>query len=316
MKKKVFLLFSAFTVLPLLCNSLAILLLLGLAGAAKPFLAMAPQIGSAIGATLILLVLPILSAVVVFVVGWLLMRKWLFNRPQPATVAPSLPLDKIATDLIHDLRHPIQNLQNSLRVLDKAAADPLLLATIQKNVDRELTKINKFLYNLDHFTTERPILPIKTDLHTLIADAVDSLASGASNKNIVLTFNPHPSPVYVLGDPFALERLLSNLLTNAIESIEALPANSLHAREVAVSTDVENDTAILKVSDTGIGIEPERLATLFESLSTTKAKGLGLGLAITNKIIVAHKGRIEVESELGNGSTFTVYLPFFTASRR
>lgn len=63
------------------------------------------------------------------------------------------------------------------------------------------------------------------------------------------------------------------------------------------------------VKDTGVGISPENMKKLFEPLFTTKAKGIGLGLAVSQKLVEANGGRIEVQSEAGKGSTFTVYLP-------
>jgi signal transduction histidine kinase len=66
---------------------------------------------------------------------------------------------------------------------------------------------------------------------------------------------------------------------------------------------------LIAIKDTGAGITPENMKKLFEPLFTTKAKGIGLGLAVSKKLVEANGGRIEVESEVGKGSTFTVYLP-------
>ena len=71
---------------------------------------------------------------------------------------------------------------------------------------------------------------------------------------------------------------------------------------------------VIAVHDTGMGIPPENMGKLFEPLFTTKTKGIGLGLAVSQRLIEANDGRIEARSEPGKGSTFTVYLPVFRSS--
>ncbi len=78
---------------------------------------------------------------------------------------------------------------------------------------------------------------------------------------------------------------------------------------MTISAQVEKETIALAVQDTGIGIPPENMANLFEPLFSTKTIGIGLGLAVSQKLVEANDGRIEVESEPGAGTTFTIYLP-------
>jgi signal transduction histidine kinase len=73
---------------------------------------------------------------------------------------------------------------------------------------------------------------------------------------------------------------------------------------------------VIAVSDTGVGIPPENMKKLFEPLFTTKPKGIGLGLAVSRKLVEANGGRIEVESEVGKGSTFTLWLPVHAVTAR
>jgi signal transduction histidine kinase len=108
-----------------------------------------------------------------------------------------------------------------------------------------------------------------------------------------------------------VEQVLGNLVVNACQamvstsSTKGVPKGS---RLTLTATRKEKMVAIA-VQDTGVGIPPENMAKLFEPLFTTKAKGIGLGLAVSRKLAEANEGRIEVESEPGKGSTFTLYLP-------
>jgi signal transduction histidine kinase len=80
--------------------------------------------------------------------------------------------------------------------------------------------------------------------------------------------------------------------------------------KLTISAVVQNDRIAIEVQDTGGGIPPENMSKLFEPLFTTKAKGIGLGLTICKNLVEANGGRIEVQSEPGHGSTFTIFLPF------
>ena len=106
----------------------------------------------------------------------------------------------------------------------------------------------------------------------------------------------------VLVDPGQMEQVVGNLVMNASQ---AMPGGG----SLTISAVKKGGEVILAVKDTGVGISPENMARLFEPLFTTKAKGIGLGLAVSKKLAEANGGKIEVQSVLGKGSTFMLYLP-------
>jgi signal transduction histidine kinase len=91
--------------------------------------------------------------------------------------------------------------------------------------------------------------------------------------------------------------------------LAAKPAST--EKKLKVSVAEQHDMMKITVSDTGPGIPPENLVKLFQPLFTTKTKGIGLGLAVSQKLVEANGGKIEVESAVGKGSAFTVYLPIY-----
>ena len=104
-----------------------------------------------------------------------------------------------------------------------------------------------------------------------------------------------------------IEQVLGNLTTNACQ---AMPEGGRLTIVAQRAEPGNGQPAVrIQVNDTGSGITPENLKKLFEPLFTTKTRGIGLGLAVSRKLAEANGGRIEVESEVGKGSTFTVYLP-------
>jgi two-component system NtrC family sensor kinase len=116
-----------------------------------------------------------------------------------------------------------------------------------------------------------------------------------------------PSSPQVMVDPEGIHTCLMNLVTNAIE---AFPKDSSGGEVVVSSRDDEAAGLYLQVKDTGEGMSKEVKQQIFESLFSTKgARGTGLGLALTQKIVRDHGGTIKVESELKQGSCFTIILP-------
>src|SRR4029450_7854927 len=108
------------------------------------------------------------------------------------------------------------------------------------------------------------------------------------------------------GDLFALNRVYRNLIINAFQATGP-------RGQVLIRTRRQDDQAVIEIVDTGCGIPSERLATIFDDFVTTKRRGLGLGLAISKKVVEQLGGTISVESEVGVGSTFTVRFPLTRA---
>lgn len=145
-------------------------------------------------------------------------------------------------------------------------------------------------------------------LEKLLSRQVEFMRPSAQEHQVRIEFKPPATTALVLGDEQSLEQVFSNLITNAIKYNR--PDGS-----VAVSVREEDDFLVVDVSDTGIGIGREHLPLIFDQFyrvsrrEDQKVKGTGLGLAIAKKIVEAHNGSIQVNSEPGQGSTFSVRLP-------
>jgi signal transduction histidine kinase len=158
-------------------------------------------------------------------------------------------------------------------------------------------------------------------VQTLVDEALLVLARDPQKDGIALRVQVQPD-LFVNVDPIQLEQVLLNLLINARHAMLG-KGGSLTVKASAVE---EHGTATemrLQVIDTGPGIPEKLLPKIFQPFFTTKgtarrgeAKGTGLGLAICREIIEHHRGRIEVQSVVGKGTTFTVYLPLATTANR
>jgi signal transduction histidine kinase len=105
----------------------------------------------------------------------------------------------------------------------------------------------------------------------------------------------------VFADPGQIEQVMGNLTVNACQSMPLGGKMTVSARRLKRKVAIE-------VKDTGVGISPDNIKRLFEPLFTTRAKGIGLGLPVSQKLAIANGGRIKVKSQPGQGSTFTLYL--------
>jgi signal transduction histidine kinase len=112
-----------------------------------------------------------------------------------------------------------------------------------------------------------------------------------------------PSSIELFIDPNLFERVFNNMITN---SIQAMPDGG----KIMIKSEDEDDYILIHIMDEGTGIPDEAKERIFTPLFTTKAKGTGLGLAVCKRIIEAHGGYINFESNEGKGTTFTIQLPF------
>ena len=158
------------------------------------------------------------------------------------------------------------------------------------------------LEDLRHLARPTPIERFPVDVNRSVANVVESMRSLAGTAGLTIEARLAHKPPYIEGDLFALGRVYRNLILNAIEATS--PGGS-----IGVTTEGQDDQVRISIADTGLGIPPDRLAPIFEDFKTTKRRGLGLGLAISSKIVEQLNGTISVTSEVGKGTTFTLTFP-------
>jgi signal transduction histidine kinase len=213
---------------------------------------------------------------------------------------------RISVGLVHDISHPIQNIGNSCKLIVKMWDDLEYRESFKRTVERELAQIKRVLDDLRNVARPIPLERFPIDVNKAIAELVDSMLPTAENAGVTLETELVFGPLYVEGDLFALNRVYRNLITNALQ---ATPPRG----QVVVRTLRQSDQAVIEVADTGCGIPPERLDTIFDDFVTTKRRGLGLGLAISKKVVEQLGGTIAVTSQIGLGSTFSMRFPLTKA---
>jgi signal transduction histidine kinase len=209
---------------------------------------------------------------------------------------------RMAAGLVHDLSHPVQNIGNSCKLIVRVFDDPEYRQTFTRTIDREIDTLKRVLDDLRNVARPAAVERFPLDINRSVADIVESMRGFADESGIALDAKFSSDPVIIEGDVFALGRVYRNLITNAIQATEA-------GGRVTVTTLRDRDKVEVRITDTGSGIPPERLAAIFDDFVTTKKRGLGLGLAITKRIVEQLNGTIAVTSEVGKGTTFTMRFP-------
>jgi C4-dicarboxylate-specific signal transduction histidine kinase len=124
-------------------------------------------------------------------------------------------------------------------------------------------------------------------------------------RNVVVNVDLSSDPCVINGDQVLLQQVLVNLVVNAMDAMAEMPSSR---RQITVTSEVRAAAVVVSVRDTGPGLPPDIISTLFTPFVTTKSRGLGIGLTIVRTIIDAHGGTIEASNNPEGGATFTVTL--------
>jgi signal transduction histidine kinase len=213
---------------------------------------------------------------------------------------------RIAAGLVHDISHPIQNIGNSCKLILKMYDDLEYRDLFRRTVDRELAAIKRVLDDLRNVARPIPLEHFPLDLNRTIADVLETMKPVAETAGLALNAALTDAAPFIEGDVFALGRVYRNLILNAMQA-------TAPGGDVTVSTALDRDRARIVIADTGCGIPADRLPKIFDDFITTKRRGLGLGLAISRKIVEQLGGTIAVVSEVGRGTTFTLEFPAIKA---
>jgi len=214
---------------------------------------------------------------------------------------------RFLADVGHELRTPLTVIKGNTSLMRRmSCGDEESLESIESEVDRLTRLVGDLLFLAQAESGKLPMIYQTVELDSLTLEAMSQLSVLASDK-IKLRLGDFDQ-VQVCGDRDRIKQVLLNLIGNAI--------NYTPAGEVVIGVGKVENMARLTISDTGPGIPPEDLPHIFERFyraekarTRSKTKGFGLGLSIAYWIVHNHNGRIEVDSKLGAGTTFSVWIP-------
>ena len=218
-------------------------------------------------------------------------------------------LGQLAASIAHEVNNPLSGILTYDQLLIRKTKDGTLTAETAldylSKMERELTRSTKLIRNLLDFARQSPLVFKPVNLNEIVGRAYDLASHAAKLQHIKVITQYADSMPSLSADPDQLQQVFTNLMVNAIQ---AMPEGGT----LTLRTSVASGGLIVDVCDTGCGISSENMGKLFTPFFTTKreVKGVGLGLAVSYGIVQRHKGRIDVKSKLGEGTTMSVFLPF------
>jgi len=264
----------------------------------------------------LLILLPATPVVVLSV--FLIARRYSAGSPggkQKAGSDESKEWERVLGELAHEIKNPVSTIKINLRLISEQIQSKWLPAgeADKKEIDSALRKIsviekeNDRLGQIleDFVKFARPAQPrfSSVDINELVTDMIDFYQPQAHKHSIAIKSELYSRQLFCKIDPDMLKQVLLNLFINAREAMSG-------GGELVIRTGKKAGNVLIEVQDTGVGIGSDDIANIFDAYYSARKDGSGLGLATAKRVITAHRGTIEVKSEPGKGSLFTIRLPF------
>ena len=219
--------------------------------------------------------------------------------------------------MAHEIKNPLVTIKTFTQLLPERYADDDFRDDFSTLVAHEVSRIDGIVNELLSFS--KPTKPhlIPMNLHDVIGQILKLTHEQMVQNNIVANDVLNASKHRILGDAKLLSQALINLTLNAVEAIGTegtITIRTMNSDYRFANGDGPDESAIkecvrIQISDSGHGIAPEHIKQIFDPFFTRKSEGTGMGLSVAHGIIQEHHAAIDVESEIGKGTTFYIYIP-------
>jgi signal transduction histidine kinase len=216
-------------------------------------------------------------------------------------------LGEMAAGLAHEIRNPLGAIKGAAQFLDPSADKPesKFLGIIVEEVDRLNRVVTQFLdYSKPHGADMKTV-----DLSGLVQKTVEKIQPSLDPTRVRLVFYPAKQGALVMAAPEQIQQVLINLIQNSVKALEGRKDGVIDVSVQVEDSAMGGGEIVAAVADNGKGIKKENIEKLFIPFFTTSPSGTGLGLSISQKIVEAHRGRIEVATEEGKFARFSTVLP-------
>jgi two-component system NtrC family sensor kinase len=213
-------------------------------------------------------------------------------------------LGQLAAGVAHELNNPLGTITLFSSMLKKDLAHNEKWKKDINLIIQEAERAAKIVKDLLSFSRETKLKPGLVNINSIIQDAVSLLVKRSLFRNIQVKQELESSVPTTFADPDLLKQVFFNIILNGAQAMEGSGILTIRSQPKNEGRAIE-----IQIEDTGKGIKEDHLSRLFDPFFTTKEKGTGLGLALVYGIVSKHKGTIDVESELGKGTTFLIKMP-------
>jgi two-component system cell cycle sensor histidine kinase/response regulator CckA len=221
---------------------------------------------------------------------------------------------ELAAGLAHEIKNPLAGIQGAVDILIRRREQNDPESEVLNGIRSEVIRIDKTVRALLERARPRVLALKSNSIIEVVRRAVNLARAQVATRverghRITIEFNPPDEPIVASVDAAQIEDSVLNLIINAIEATDGTGCVTVRVSRLPDEVAEANDQVAIEVADKGRGIGEENLARIFNPFFTTRSSGTGLGLPAVRRIVRAHGGRVEVKTVLGEGSTFTIYLP-------
>jgi signal transduction histidine kinase len=215
-------------------------------------------------------------------------------------------IGQFSTSIAHEIRNPLNFISLSIDHIkekytpqngeSKETFDSLIM-----NIKNEIQRVSRFAESFLEYGRPLEINTKPTDIRQLIEDVLELILAKAQKEHIIIERDFETMPELFM-DPDLIKTCLYNVILNSFQSMHK-------GGKLVIRTKIVNTKCCISFEDTGEGIPEDKLARIFDPFFTTKTSGLGLGLALTKRVMEEHKGKVEIKSTKGIGTTVSLFLP-------
>jgi signal transduction histidine kinase len=227
-------------------------------------------------------------------------------------------LGTMAAGIAHDIRNPLTSILIFSQLMSLHYDDSDVREKFNRVVPRELERVQAVIEDMMELARPASVHREPANLNDILSQVLELFESQVEKQGIKISSEYDLDLPFCMADRKRLHRCFSNLVSNAFQAMPS--GGELTVRTRRIPSMIFPDTGLpdprpepalqITIADTGQGISADRLSRIFDPFYTTKEKGLGLGMAIAHRIVEDHRGTIDVQSEVGLGSIFTVCIPF------
>ncbi|HOV89856.1 MAG TPA: [Fe-Fe] hydrogenase large subunit C-terminal domain-containing protein [Syntrophorhabdaceae bacterium] len=211
-------------------------------------------------------------------------------------------IGQLAAGVAHEINNPLGTIMIYAHILQKGFDKDDPRRDDIEIIISEANRAKEIVQGLLSFARETKLKPGPTNINDLLEDVLGLVVNQSLFHNIKIEKNFFEDLPTIVADETKLKQVFLNIILNAAQAMEG-------SGKLLIATNLDKNYIKIRIQDTGPGISPEIMGNLFSPFFTTKEKGTGLGLAISYGIIERHMGKIDVETELGKGTAFIIYLP-------
>ncbi len=228
-------------------------------------------------------------------------------------------LSKLTGELAHEIKNPLSTIKINLKLVsedlkdaqlaqagkrDAESSDQRLGRALRKIgvIEREADRLEQILDGFLRYADRAELQLADADVNELMSDMIDFYSPQAYSHSITIRQGLCSEPLVCRIDADTLKQVVLNLFINAQQAMK-------DGGELIIRTARQSAQAVIQISDTGSGIAADKLAHIFDAYYSSRPQGSGLGLPTAKRIVEAHNGSLNVNSELGKGTSFTIKLP-------